>query len=441
MGILDYFRSDSNREDTFERSSSSAGSKLKGNEDRDPLAAMKPTQPEELTNEAALDIYEGNLFARTIVDNISEDMVRAGWEFESESDSLNETINDQLDELEVQDKVQSMIEDDLIYGDGYIGLGLTENDLDISEPVEPENIQEVEFLTDYDNEDITDHVVNRGTEEGGIESQKNYGRIERYRVEGLSKDVHRDRMLHLQMRPRKDDDEGMSFYLDKMLVVKVFGSALWSVGQLLYQPVFKAIYTDLSEMSDEEIKEMRNRLETDLNVLTAFIMHKGDGETPRDEIEFPSTSQSLSGISDMLDFVKDVMSMAGKQPLSRLFGNQAGAISGAEEDTRGYYDRISGLQQSYLKSLLRKLTGYMLWAEGQDPEQLEWSINFNSLWEYDEQTQAEIDLSRSKYWLNLFKAGAVAGNGIAEAEGLDQSATDQSLPDSFDLPEGEDAED
>lgn len=440
MGFLDIFRSDSTKQDMFERSSSSSGIATKGNPDRDPLAAQTPSSPDKLGDQGLLDMYEGNLLARAMVDHLSEDMVRAGFEFESENDSLDASVNDKLGELDTQDKFQSMIEDDLIYGDGHIGIGLTENDLDISEEVEGQNIQSVDFLTGYDYEDITDYRLKRDLDGlSEMETQKDYKKIMAYQVEGLARDVHHDRMMHLQMRPEKDGNEGMSFFRDKQMLVKVFDNVLWSIGQALYQLSFKVIYTDLSEMSKEEVKKLRSRLETDLNVLSAFLLDKGGDDENQDKIEFPSLSQNISGLGDMIDFVEDIMSMGSKQPLSRLFGNQAGAVSGAEEDTRGYYDRIAGLQQSYLHSLLRKLSSYIVWANGTDPDSLDWDIKFNDLWEYDEQTEADIGLTTSKKFLNYWKMGAISGGEVAEKKGFEK--IDKSLPDNFDLPEGEDAKD
>lgn len=422
------------RSDSYKRSSNSSGIGTMGDIDRDPLAALTQTHASDLSDQGYLDLYEGSMLARTMVDHLSEDMVRAGWEFASEDEGLNDTINDRYGELKVQNKAQSMIEDDMIWGDGYTGIALEQPDLDIAEPVEPKTIESVEYLIDYDYDDITGHLTRREAEEE-YETQKDLNEIVSYGVAGLARRVHADRMMHLQMRSRKGDDTGMSFFADKQLLLKVFHSTMWSVGQLLYQPAFKVIWTDLSEMSKEDVKKMRSRLETDLNVLTAFLLDKGDGDTPKDEIDFPSSSGGMSGVGDMLDFVEDLMSMAAKEPLSRLFGNAAGAISGAEEDTRGYYDRISGLQQSYLKPLLRKLNEYLLWENDIDPESLEWEIKFNDLWEYDEKTRSEIDLNRSKYYINLWKTGAISGSAIAEEEGYE--AIDQSLPDNFDLPEGD----
>jgi len=372
-----------------------------------------------------------------MVDHLSEDMVRAGWQFESEKD-IDDRVNDKLDELGVQDKSQSMLEGDLIYGDGYTGIGLKENDLNIAESIEdPSQIQDIEFLTDYDHDDINDHITKRDLD-SEQETQEDYNKIVKYNISGLTRRVHSDRMLHMQMRPRKGTDTGMSFFLDKQTLIQVFDNTIWSLGQILYQLVFKVVYTDLSGMSKEDIKKMRSRLETDLNVLTAFILDKGDESANKDELEFPSMSQGLGGVGDIIDFLEDVMSMGSKQPLSRLFGNQAGSVSGAEEDTRGYYDRIAGLQESYLKAKLRKVCRYILWSFDTDPDTFEWDIEFNDLWEFDEKTQAEIDLNRSKYYLNLWKMGGIGGSEVAEEEGFD--GVDKSKPDNFDLPEtgGED---
>ena len=60
-----------------------------------------------------------------------------------------------------------------------------------------------------------------------------------------------------------------------------------------------------------------------------------------------------------------------------------------------YYSRITAIQENQLRPHLEYLMRCLMWAEDEcggrlDPDSIEWSVEFNPLWNVDSKTDAEI---------------------------------------------------
>lgn len=82
-------------------------------------------------------------------------------------------------------------------------------------------------------------------------------------------------------------------------------------------------------------------------------------------------------------------------PKTVLKGQEGGTVTGAQYDVMNYYSRITAIQENQLRPHLEYLMRCLMWAEDEcggrlDPDSIEWSVEFNPLWNVDSKTDAEI---------------------------------------------------
>ncbi|TDN21741.1 anti-CBASS protein Acb1 family protein, partial [Lactobacillus crispatus] len=79
-------------------------------------------------------------------------------------------------------------------------------------------------------------------------------------------------------------------------------------------------------------------------------------------------------------------------PKSVLTGEQAGTLAGASQDVINYYDSIKAIQTNLLKPEIEQITRILMYANGDDPDQLDWKIVFNDLQTMDVNTSSETSI-------------------------------------------------
>lgn len=120
-----------------------------------------------------------------------------------------------------------------------------------------------------------------------------------------------------------------------------------------------------------------------------------------------------------------------------MTGQEAGTLTGAQYDVINYYDQIRAQQTNELKPQIMQIVRYLMYstdiADGyEDPESLNWDIEFNPLWDSDEKTQSEVLVN------NVTAASNAMASGILDPEEAktmlagQQGAIKSSLNDSID---------
>ena len=114
-----------------------------------------------------------------------------------------------------------------------------------------------------------------------------------------------------------------------------------------------------------------------------------------DDEDLFKVSSPTSGIGELLDFVWDYLAGAARMPKTVLKGQEGGTVTGAQYDVMNYYSRITAMQENQLRPHLEYLVRLLMWAKDEcggriDPDAIEWSIEFNPLWNVDSKTDAEI---------------------------------------------------
>lgn len=123
----------------------------------------------------------------------------------------------------------------------------------------------------------------------------------------------------------------------------------------------------------------------------------------------------LAGVSDIIDFAWQALAAASNIPKSVLTGQEAGTITGAQYDVINYYDQIKSQQQNELKPQIMQIVRYLMYATdvangSEDPDGLSWDIEFNPLWDSDDETNSKVLLN------NVQAASAAITSGIMDPD-------------------------
>ena len=106
------------------------------------------------------------------------------------------------------------------------------------------------------------------------------------------------------------------------------------------------------------------------------------------------------------------MSAACGIPKSILTGEQAVTLAGASQDVINYYDSIKAIQTNLLKPEIEQITRILMYANGDDPDQLDWKIVFNSLQSMDDKTNSEIFMNQANAYSSLISNGVLAPDEV-----------------------------
>ncbi len=359
----------------------------------DPLATQRFVRGRSLSTEECNAIYEENWLAGTIVDTLAEDMTQAGWRFVcKDNPDLEKAIQNEYGNLSLKANIYEAIRLSLIEGDGYIGIGLKETRQPIlSEP--PIKVLGIDYLHPFRRSLVVKQERETNPLEKGYGDWRTY-----YIVTGNAGSepvpVHASRILHFRFFDNAATDWGNSIYRRLYEVIQVADNALWSIGQIVYQMVFKVLKVDFETFQKIAAEkgvtpvQLMERWAYDLNALTMFVIDKGDKDIPPDEIQFPALGGGLAAIPAARDFILMVLSAATRIPQSRLIGNEQGKLSGAEWDAQSYYARIRALQETKVQPQIEKITDYLLMGMGLDPAEIDYSIEFEPLYVETAATQA-----------------------------------------------------
>lgn len=367
----------------------------------DALSQQSFSATRRVSSVEANALYEANWLAGNIVDTLAEDLIQAGWKFVCDSDAeLKRVIENDYLNLSLKASLFDTVRFALIDGDGYCSIGLREG-RQPSPGSEPGTVLGIDYLHPFRRAAVK--AQTRNLDPLSID----FGKWLHYTImagaDGSTETpVHASRILHLQFFPPSTGDWGNSVYVRLYDPIQVADNALWSVGQVVYQMVFKVLKVDYEQFVSKakalglSARDLMLRWASDLNSLTMFIVDKGSKDVNPDALELPGLSSSLAAVPAVRDFILMVLSAATRIPQSRLVGNEQGKLSGAEWDAQNYYTRIRAMQELYIQPLIEKVTDHLLLAYGRDPSIVDYSIVFEPLFVESDETQALVQKAQAE---------------------------------------------
>ena len=347
-----------------------------------------------LGHEELQAMYAGNQFVQNIIDIPAEDLTRNWIDMKMKDEQLRERLLRRMRDLNAKEVFTDMRRYERLHGDGFVSIGARESaPFSLSDPLDPARLLGIDYLNAFSSYKVGGMFINDdpfSIDYGQLDSiQLNrMSAIGKRLTEGIVTDpgqnrVHYSRLFHDQTRRLENRQQGQAVLEPLYDIFTVFDTALWSVGQILYDFTFKVYRSPgLGTMDKHEKME--------LQMLSDFAFRTGALAMIDKEEELTKVNSSAAGVKDLLDFVWESLAGAAKMPKSVIKGQESGTISGAQYDVLNYYSRIAAAQETELRPLLERLIRYLLICEKLDPDAVEWELVFNPLWNVDQETDAKI---------------------------------------------------
>ena len=288
---------------------------------------------------------------------------------------------------------------------------------DSSEPIDPTNIQDVTFvhafgqanvLKAYTNDDPTspnygkeDTLVVRQTKAGSKVNDQ--GVPIPQAVNDKTIQIDKSRYSHISLDKYEGDLTGTSIICSCWDQLLVLDNALEATGKILREYEIKAFKSDAYFQLTKDLRsKFREKLEYGMDNESVLML--GSNE------DIQKITSSLGGIESLLTFAWQDLASACNIPKSVLTGEQAGTLSGATQDVANYYDGVKATQEELLKPQIEQLVRLLFYAENvgdgyEDPDSIDWHIEFKPLWSPDDKTQSETTLNYANAVNVLYTAG------------------------------------
>ena len=149
-------------------------------------------------------------------------------------------------------------------------------------------------------------------------------------------------------------------------------------------------------------EDFKRDKQTISQVLNTEAMAFGHSKDSIEKIATPT-----GGIDLLYNFVWQQLSAATGIPKSVLTGEQAGTLAGASQDVINYYDSVKAIQNNLLKPEIEQITRLLMYANGDNPDELDWKIVFNPLQSTDSKTDSEILLNKANAYSTLISTAVL----------------------------------
>ena len=369
--------------------------------------------------------YKHDAIARRVVAKPAEDATRNGWRLVIPDDpKKQDQYQVALDKLRLNDVLTQQLIYQRLHGDGYINFGVKEkNATDEKKQLNPNDVVDVSFVHAFGQNHVDSYQVNndptsnnfkkeqavviRQTQAGSTINSNGNQVPELANTKPII--IDKSRYFHISLDKFEDDQTGTSIITRCQDQIKAMNTAIESVGKILREFTIKVFKSDrIIDMEDEVgyQKIVRNLSQAMNTESIAFIGSEDD---------LAKVSTPTSGIDTLFNFAWQSLSAACNIPKSVLTGEQAGSLAGASQDVVNYYDTIKSMQETLLKPEIEYVVKLLMYADkvagGQeDPDSLEWHIEFNPLWSPDDKTQSETLVN------HVNAASTLVGSGIYDPD-------------------------
>jgi phage-related protein (TIGR01555 family) len=334
-------------------------------------------------------LFHNDDIARRIVTTRPEEMLRAGYQVQTDDQELTEELRKDAEALEVDRHLFEAMCWGKCFGGAALILGVKDGRPQQS-PLDEKRVRSVDFLSVLDRRYIhRQFLLARNPSTGiGPEPWPDVYRVTSPLYGGMS-DVHESRVIRFEGELTdvhiRIGLQGWSISTLQCAyeVLQLFGMSFASVGHLLQdasQGVFKM--KDLMHMianNREALMERMELVETSRSVARAILLDETE--------DFARVTTSFASLPELLDRIMQRMSAATKIPVTLLMGRSAAGMNATgDSDFRAFYDSVGADQRKVLLPALLKVYRLLAVARGADPEQIR--IKFNKLWEPTEQEES-----------------------------------------------------
>jgi phage-related protein (TIGR01555 family) len=355
---------------------------------KDRSVFTKATIRTVLDNTQLENLYEGDGFARRIVDLPSEEMVRAGYDIEGVDEDSE--VRAQLENIQCLPKLCDALRWNNLYGGAIVVMLINDGGI-LEEPLNIENAKSLEQLRVYDRYQVSRHAKYLDP------MDSRFGKTQIYQispVDGSPYMVHESRCISFDGMPiperirASNDGWGASKLQQCFDQLTRFGmSHIWA--NALLERAQQAIHgiPELTNLLRQPGGEALVKKRVDIVDMTRSI----NNTIVIDAAEsYDIKSNTLSGVADVMDRLGLALSAVTGIPESLLFGRQQGGLnSTGKSDLENWYAKVGQDQNTILLPALDRLITVQLYVMGRYTE--DYLVKFNPLSVPSRKDTAETD--------------------------------------------------
>lgn len=359
------------------------------------------------------NLFHTSGIAHKIVTKPAEDATRNGWRIVIPNDTDKQAqYQKALDDLDLKQVLAKELIYQRLHGDGYINIAVSQNskDANLAKPLgTPPDINDIAFVHAFGQTHVQENVVSDDPTDPDFMQEiklvlkptrkstniNSNGDPEPTTPEYNKVVIDKSRYFHISLDKMEDDNTGNSILNRCYDQIKVLDTALYSIGKIIYSWNINVVYSQSmgSEDSIETDMQFRNKkkqFEEGMSTDSVLLLDEGE--------KFDRASANVSGLSDLLLFAWQNLAAASNIPKSVLLGEQSGTLAGATQDVANYYDGIKAMQEGLLRPQLERIIELLMWSTDvaggmENPDALDWKLEFNPLWSQDDATKAKTTLT------------------------------------------------
>lgn len=357
---------------------------------RDPMQRTSFQIGEVPGNTTLETLYRFNWVARRIVEAIPEDAIRQWIEISIQDADLSTNIQSRFDELCAAELIEEALSLARLYGGALMIIGATDGK-NPAEPLDENKISEIRFLTTLDRWQV---AIGKTYDDP---MQPNFGKPKTYRLQtaagkkSVQGEIHESRVIrfngsYLPERTRISNQG----WCDSVIVsvndaLKHHGTSV-QAGAILFQDFITKVLK-IPNLAQLIADNNESTIMARIQYAIANMSSLGVSVIGQDE-EMQKIQTPITGLVELIEKYIDLVSAASGIPKTRLFGQQLGTLSGADETTRNYYDLVKSYQKKHLRRPIHRLISLLL-REQNETDPGDWSFEFCSLWQPTEKETAE----------------------------------------------------
>jgi phage-related protein (TIGR01555 family) len=367
--------------------------------------------------------------ARRVVDVPAEEMTRAGFDLEEMDEEVEKLVKAKFEELDGEKHLNDALIWSRTFGGAVMVLGLNDGGV-LDTPLNEEGIKDFEFMRVYDRYQATIRSRNLDV------TSREYGQPEFWLISpyhgGKPSFVPNSRVIVFDgesipdLLRQTNDGWGASVYQGCLDELKRLGTSHQWANSLL-ERVQQAVHkipnlgATLRAPGGEALIQQRvDVVDMVRGILNTIVI---DGEE-----DYSITSNTFSGVPDILDRFAEMLSAVTGIPVYLLMGRSPGGLNatGASNE-EAWYARVNAMQNDILRKPIDRIVKLILIALGKDGG--EYKICFNPLKVPSDKERAEVE----KLEADARKADADTANLYVAMNALDPGEVRIHIAEQYDI--------
>ena len=343
-----------------------------------------------------LNLYKGHWVVKRIIDVVSGDMLKEGYDITSQiTPEEEDCLKNLTRKLRINQRLKEGLCWSRLFG-GAGGLIVIKGDEDLSLPIDLDSI-ELDSFDDIDDIDF------------GLPKYYNISNDNFHSVK-----VHHSRILRFEGRKLPNVERASNNYWGMSEIEHIRAELVkrdnvsWNIAMLTFMANLRVLklfgLENLQGRANKDgISNLQHRIEA-----TNAIMNNNGLLVLGENDDFQNFQYGFAGLGECYDrFMMDI-SGACEIPVTRLFGRSpAGMNATGESDMSNYYEMIREKQESVLRPIYEKLLPIMfLSLFGRIPEDL--NFEFNSLESSNELEKSDVSTKKTTNVIQAYSAGLIS---------------------------------